>query len=128
MSTAEASTNFGTRRVRADREEPRGEQTDGPVDPRPDPVAVSSDRIAQLVATIDEKTREDWGTTRDAMDDMMRAFQEEGEAIKRAVGEYAEKSVALIDTSRVIREAVDRGRKELAHRKPATVTALPQRQ
>src|ERR1044072_3114278 len=122
MSTAEASTNFGTRRVRADREEPRGEQTDGPVDPRPDPVAVSSDRIAQLVATIDEKTREDWGTTRDGMDDMMRAFQEEGEAINRAVGEYAEKYVALIGG------AVPRGAMKVPPPKPAPVTALPQRQ
>jgi hypothetical protein len=106
----------------------RGEGTHGPVDPKPDPVAVSTNRITQLVTTIDEETRKDWGTTRDVMDDMLRAFEEEGEAIKRSVSDYAEKSVALIDTSRVIRDAVDRGRKELAHRKHATVTALPQRQ
>lgn len=127
MNTAE---DYAPRRVRADRQQQdiRGEQTNGAVDPKPDPVAVSTDRIAQLVSTIDETTRQDWGNTRDAMDDMMRAFEAEGESIKRSVSEYAEKSVALIDTSRVIRDAVDRGRKELAHRKPATVTQLPQRQ
>lgn len=108
-------------------EDAASEATHGAVDPRPDPVDSATSRIEQLVTTLDEETRKDWATTRDAMDDMMRAFAAEGDAIKRAVTEYATKSVALIDTSRVIRDAVDRGRKEIAQRKPATVTHIRER-
>lgn len=105
-------------------EDTDGADTHGEVDPKPDPVGVTSRRIDELVCTIDIETRKDWSATRDAMDDLMRAHAARGQEIAREVTAYAAEAEQLINVSKVIRDEAERARGQIGQRPAATVTAL----